>query len=250
MITARYSIWEHSNQRERSGTPAKVAREIKQTVEQTPAKQLPRYDWVIDHVWSFFKESPGTDEDAENIATRFGSREGGVRRYRPAEWCAERLPADIRVVSPEELAWRIRMQHNPVQTNTLIRGRNWLFSLGEGRHIPCHRAAHKFPLFELLRRDGIVGPDAQLQPLSGGVSSEILLIENDGPLRVVKRALSTLRVADVWNASVSRNEFEQRYLNYVSRFLPDSVPTVLASGDGYFVMPYFDATFTRGSRAC
>src|SRR5215475_3856984 len=96
----------------------------------------------------------------------------------------------------------------------------------------------QLPLIELLRRDGIIGADARLRPLSGGVSSEIFLIEDSGPLRVVKRALPTLRVADVWNASVSRNLFEQRYLKYVSRFLPESVPAVLANGAGYFVMPY------------
>ena len=70
MITARYSIWEHSNSRARSGTPAKVAREIQQTVVQTPHEELPRYDWVIGHVWSYFKESPGTDENAEHIVAR------------------------------------------------------------------------------------------------------------------------------------------------------------------------------------
>jgi hypothetical protein len=124
VITARYSIWEHSNQRERSGTPAKIAREIKQTVEQTPKERLPRYDWVIDHVWSYFKNSPGTDENAENVAQESALAHNGLRGYRPAEWCAERLPADIRVMSPEEMAWRIRMRHNPSQTNALLRGRN------------------------------------------------------------------------------------------------------------------------------
>jgi aminoglycoside phosphotransferase (APT) family kinase protein len=99
-------------------------------------------------------------------------------------------------------------------------------------------------LIELLRRDGVISAGARLQPLSGGVSSDIFLIEDAGPPRVVKRALPTLRVADVWNASISRNEYEKRYLNYVSRFLPDSVPTVLAEGDGYFVMPYFGSDFT------
>src|SRR6476659_3173997 len=101
----------------------------------------------------------------------------------------------------------------------------------------------QLPLIQQLRCDGIISANARLQPLSGGVSSEIFLIENDGPLRVVKRALPTLHVADVWNASVSRNDYEKRYLNYVSRILPDSVPAVLATGDGYFVMPFFDTAF-------
>ena len=62
VITARYSIWEHQNSRPRSGTPAKVAREIRQTVETTPPEHLPRYDWVIAHAWSYFKQAPGASK--------------------------------------------------------------------------------------------------------------------------------------------------------------------------------------------
>jgi hypothetical protein len=120
VITARYSIWEHANNRERAGTPARVAREIRQTVENTEPGQLPRYDWVIDHAWSYFKHAPGTDEDAENMPQENAAAEGGVRGYSPVTWCAERLPAGIRVVSPEELVWRIRMKHDPSQTEKLM----------------------------------------------------------------------------------------------------------------------------------
>jgi hypothetical protein len=120
VITARYSIWEHTNGRERSGTPAKVAREIVQTVEKTPPAKLPRYDWVIDHVWSYFKESPGNDENAEDTSQQDAIANGGVRGYSPAAWCARRLPANVRVMSPEEMAWRIRMQHDPSQTKDFM----------------------------------------------------------------------------------------------------------------------------------
>jgi hypothetical protein len=120
VITARYSIWEHENKRERSGTPAKVAREIRQTVEKTPSGDLPRYDWVIAHVWSWFKKSSGTDENAEDMPQENAAALGGQRGYAPVLWCAARLPADIRVVGPEELVWRIRMKHDPKQTRKLI----------------------------------------------------------------------------------------------------------------------------------
>ena len=121
VITARYSIWEHSNGRERSGTPAKVAREIKQTVEQTPRDSLPRYDWVITHVWSYFKKSPGADENAEDMPQEKQGSKVGVRGYSPVVWCAERLSANIRVISPEEMVWRIRMKHDPSQTKEFLR---------------------------------------------------------------------------------------------------------------------------------
>jgi len=120
VITARYSIWEHANDRERVGTPAKIAREIRQTVEKTPPGQLPRYDWVIDHVWSWFKKAPGTEENSEDLSQENAQAEGGTRGYSPVTWCAERLPANIRVVSPEELIWRIRMKHDPAQTKKFM----------------------------------------------------------------------------------------------------------------------------------
>jgi hypothetical protein len=120
VITARYSIWNHLNRRERSGTPAKIAREIRETVEKTPADELPRYDWVITHAWSYFKRAPGTDENAEDMPQEDAKAQGGIRGYTPVTWCAERLPPSIRVVSPEELVWRIRMKHNPEQTRKVL----------------------------------------------------------------------------------------------------------------------------------
>ena len=120
VITARYSIWEHANHRERAGTPAKVAREIRQTVENTPREQRPRYDWTICHVWSHFKKSLGNDENEENLPQSGAAAAGGECGYSPAVWCAKRLTDDIRVVSPDEMVWRIRMQHNPKQTKQLI----------------------------------------------------------------------------------------------------------------------------------
>lgn len=121
VITARYAIWENSNKRARAGTPAKIAREIRETVERTPGAESPRYDWVIAHAWSYFKHSPGTDENAENLPQASAATAGGARGYSPVVWCAERLPKNIRVVSPEELIWRIRMKHDPEQTKKLMR---------------------------------------------------------------------------------------------------------------------------------
>jgi hypothetical protein len=120
VITARYSIWEHANSRPRAGTPAKIAREIGETVEKTTLEQMPRYDWVIAHAWSYFKKAPGADENAENLPQRNAAAEGGVRGYTPVTWCAERLPASIRVISPDELVWRIRMKHDPAQTKRFM----------------------------------------------------------------------------------------------------------------------------------
>ena len=79
VISARYSIWEHANQRQRAGTPAKIAREIRQTLEQAPPETLPRYDWVIAHAWSYFRKAPGADENAENMPQENAPSQGGIR---------------------------------------------------------------------------------------------------------------------------------------------------------------------------
>jgi hypothetical protein len=118
VISARYSIWEHSNRRVRAGTPAKIAREIRESA----SGQAPRHDWVIVHAWSYFRRSPGADENAENMPQEKAAAQGGVRGYTPALWCAERLPEDVRVVTPEEMAWRIRMAHDPAATKKLLDG--------------------------------------------------------------------------------------------------------------------------------
>jgi hypothetical protein len=120
VISARYSIWNHLNHRPRAGTPAKVARVIQKTVEDTPPGEQPRYDWVIVHAWSWFKKASGNDENAENMPQEDAAAKGGQSVYAPVTWCAERLPANIRTVGPEELIWRIRMKHNPEQTKKLI----------------------------------------------------------------------------------------------------------------------------------
>src|SRR6185369_1811223 len=79
VIAARYSIWEHANDRPRAGTPSKIAREIRETVERTAPTEDPRYDWVICHAWSWFKKSSGPDENAENLSQTDAAAQGGVR---------------------------------------------------------------------------------------------------------------------------------------------------------------------------
>ncbi|MDB6053941.1 MAG: hypothetical protein JWN25_1464 [Verrucomicrobiales bacterium] len=120
VVTARYSIWENSNKRMQAGTPAKVAREIVNT-ENTVRKEVPHYDWVICHAWSYFKKAAGGDENAENMEQATASANDGMRGYAPVTWCADRLPPSVRVVRPEELLWRIRMRHNADQTLPFIK---------------------------------------------------------------------------------------------------------------------------------
>lgn len=87
--------------------------------------------------------------------------------------------------------------------------------------------------------------DVRITPLSGGVSSDIFLVE-DGPRRfAVKRALPQLKVKDAWFADTSRNRVEQAYLEYASRILPGSAPRILQSNPeaGWFAMEYLGDDF-------
>jgi 5-methylthioribose kinase len=98
----------------------------------------------------------------------------------------------------------------------------------------------------VLRRDGVIRTaDAIVTPLTGGVSSEIYRVQDGGETFVVKRALAKLKVRDDWFADVARNRYEQLYMTYVAKFLPEAVPAIRnADPDrGYFVMEYLDPDY-------
>jgi aminoglycoside phosphotransferase (APT) family kinase protein len=101
---------------------------------------------------------------------------------------------------------------------------------------------------DCLRRDGWVRDRrARLTPLSGGVSSEIYLVEDGDSQFVVKRALARLKVKDDWFADVSRNASEWAFIECVGSFLPEAVPQVrLANHEmGYFGMEFLGDDFAN-----
>jgi aminoglycoside phosphotransferase (APT) family kinase protein len=97
-------------------------------------------------------------------------------------------------------------------------------------------------LLEPLRRMGLLkaGELARFTPLTGGVSSDISLVEAGGRRFCVKRALARLKVAALWEAPVGRNAAEAAYMRAVSRWLPHGVPRVLGEDEkaGWFAMEY------------
>jgi aminoglycoside phosphotransferase (APT) family kinase protein len=102
------------------------------------------------------------------------------------------------------------------------------------------------PILELLRADGCLhSQNAHAVPLTGGVSSDVFLVEDGERRFVVKQALPKLKVEDMWKADVSRNRTEYEYLDYVGRILPEAVPKVFAAGDGYFTMEYLGEGFVN-----
>ena len=97
-------------------------------------------------------------------------------------------------------------------------------------------------LIEPLRRMGLLkaGESVRLTPLTGGVSSDISLVEADGRRFCLKRALPRLKVAALWEAPVERNASEAAYMRAVARWLPQAVPRVLGEDAkaGWFAMDY------------
>lgn len=92
----------------------------------------------------------------------------------------------------------------------------------------------------LFQRGLVRSQTARLIPLSGGVSSDIWLVEDGDKHFVIKRARPKLNVPGEWYADVSRNHYEQEFMAYLAGFLPDAVPRVLHadSEHGFFTMEY------------
>lgn len=91
-----------------------------------------------------------------------------------------------------------------------------------------------------LLADGLITPEAEITPLTGGVSSDVFRVYSRGSEFVVKRALAKLRVAADWHAPLDRNHYEHRYLSVAGEIAPKSFPAVLHVNDdeGYFTMSW------------
>jgi tRNA A-37 threonylcarbamoyl transferase component Bud32 len=81
---------------------------------------------------------------------------------------------------------------------------------------------------QALRELGLVGAEHVTgAPLTGGVSSDIWLINTaHGPL-CAKRALARLRVAADWRAPIERNRYEARWMRVANEAAQGSAPRVL-----------------------
>ncbi|HET7690823.1 MAG TPA: phosphotransferase [Nocardioidaceae bacterium] len=100
------------------------------------------------------------------------------------------------------------------------------------------------PLAELLLRHGLVDDPStvQLEPLDGGVSSEIWLVRTPERKLVVKRPLAQLRVASEWRAPLRRSRSEAGWLEVAGALVPGICPQVLAYDDDehFLALSYLD----------
>src|SRR3989442_4648008 len=98
------------------------------------------------------------------------------------------------------------------------------------------------PVRGLLRRAGIAGPAEvpHVEPLGGGVSSDIWRVDlASGPV-CVKCALPRLRVAQVWEAPIERSRYEYEWFRIAAAAVPGAVPQVIAQEGGVLAMQYLD----------
>ena len=95
-----------------------------------------------------------------------------------------------------------------------------------------------------LVRLGVAGPDEnpRIEPLAGGVSSDIFRVDLQSGSVCIKRALPKLKVAADWRAPVERNAYEFEWMRVASRIEPTCVPELLGEDvdAGLFVMRFLD----------
>jgi aminoglycoside phosphotransferase (APT) family kinase protein len=94
----------------------------------------------------------------------------------------------------------------------------------------------------LLSRRGLCRPGETPpgEALAGGVSSDIWRVDLASGAVCVKRALPRLRVAQLWEAPVSRNRYEYEWLRIAGEVCPGAAPRVLFREEDAFAMEYLD----------
>lgn len=111
VVSSKFSLWANNTGRG-FGNPTRIGDLVNDVAKSSAKSGEPQNLWVMTHAWSpYQRDADGTIRDLP-----FGDR-SGHRGVSPTRWCVERLnPEDVRVVSPAELLWRIRMRHDPKAT--------------------------------------------------------------------------------------------------------------------------------------
>ncbi len=78
---------------------------------------------------------------------------------------------------------------------------------------------------------GSVEDVVSITPLTGGVSSDIALVDMGSRKICVKFALEQLKVVEAWHAKVERNQAEYRWLEFVASIEPKSTPVLMGCSD-------------------
>lgn len=99
-------------------------------------------------------------------------------------------------------------------------------------------------ILAVLRRGGFLqlGVVPDMEPLKGGVSSDIWRVELEDGAFCIKRALPKLKVELDWRAPVERSNFEAMWMSVAASIIPDAVPPLLHRDEtgNALVMPFLD----------
>lgn len=92
-----------------------------------------------------------------------------------------------------------------------------------------HLSVIPSPTLNWLRDRGWIVSDSEdtVMPLTGGVSSSVWRIGGPRGIVCVKQSLSQLKVAQHWQVSKKRTQYECLWLQYAQSCVPDFVPKVL-----------------------
>lgn len=91
---------------------------------------------------------------------------------------------------------------------------------------------------------GLEGELRSVTPLSGGVASDIVMLDLGGRRICAKFALGKLKVAEDWHAPVHRNRAEYAWLRFAGSVVPGAVPHLYGWHDNGFAMAYLDGDDT------
>src|SRR5450830_1556550 len=104
----------------------------------------------------------------------------------------------------------------------------------------------------VLGRMGLLAPGDKpvCVPLEGGISSDIWLVEIGTQRFCLKRALAQLKVSQLWEAPIERNDAEWKWLTAADSIWPGSVPRLVGQDRdaGLFIMEYLDRRRVRYRR--
>lgn len=113
VVTAKYQIWANLDIKG-SGNPSEINGFINH--DRTNNEES-SFGWTIVHAWSNFRKD--SKKEIVDCKSKTSDSERGVT---PLKWSKDLLNKDVRLVTIDELLWRIRMEHYPDQTKRIING--------------------------------------------------------------------------------------------------------------------------------
>lgn len=123
VITPSYAIWNHAHW-DGGGTPAQIAMWINKSAESAEQNTEKSFSLTSVHAWSHFEKGTPGDPNSQQIGANpdeYRRTPDSERGLTPVKWSVDEIDRGIEVVTPEELIWRIRMNHNPCQTKKAIK---------------------------------------------------------------------------------------------------------------------------------